>query len=60
MKRFVQVTTTENPIYGMGLIGAAIYFVMTAPSFWMGMLGILKAIFWPAVLVYEILKYFNA
>ncbi|MBI2794068.1 MAG: hypothetical protein HYX66_05385 [Ignavibacteria bacterium] len=60
MKRFVQVNTTENPIYGMGLIGAAIYFIMTASSFWLGILGILKAIFWPAVLVYEILRYFNA
>jgi len=44
-------------IYFFGLIGAAIYYIQTAPSFWMGVLGILKAIVWPAFLVYELLKF---
>ncbi|MFA6354371.1 MAG: hypothetical protein WCX12_01650 [Candidatus Paceibacterota bacterium] len=44
-------------IYGMGFIGAAIYFISTAAGFWMGVLGILKAIVWPAFLVYEALKF---
>ncbi|MHC1716373.1 MAG: hypothetical protein AB9915_00550 [Candidatus Dojkabacteria bacterium] len=45
-----------NAVYGLGLIGAAIYYVSTATTFWMGALGILKAIVWPAFLVYELLK----
>jgi len=47
----------HNAVYGLGLIGAAIYFISTATSFWMGVLGFLKAIVWPAFLVYEMLKY---
>lgn len=44
-------------VYGLGLIGAAVYFISTAAGFWMGVLGFLKAIVWPAFLVYGVLKY---
>jgi len=44
-------------IYGVGFIGAVIYYIQTATSFWMGVLGFLKAIVWPAFLVYELLKF---
>jgi len=44
-------------IYGLGFIGAVIYFISTATSFGMGLLGILKAIVWPAFLVYEMFKF---
>lgn len=44
-------------VYGLGFIGAAIYFVSTSTSFWMGVLGILKAIVWPALLVYGALRF---
>lgn len=47
------------PVYGLGLIGAWIYYLSHAGTFWMGVLGILKGIFWPAMLVYELLKYLN-
>lgn len=43
--------------YGLGFIGAAIYYITTATSFWMGVLGVLKAIVWPAFLVFELLKF---
>jgi len=45
-----------NAVYGLGFIGAAIYYISNATSFWMGVLGILKAIVWPAFLVYGLLK----
>lgn len=45
-------------VYGLGFIGALVYFIGTATTFWMGVLGILKAIVWPAMLVYEALKLF--
>ncbi|MBE7438022.1 MAG: hypothetical protein HS115_06150 [Spirochaetales bacterium] len=48
-----------NAVYGLGLIGAAIYFIQSATGFWDGILGLLKAMVWPAVLVYEILKILN-
>jgi hypothetical protein len=44
-------------IYGLGFIGAAIYYISHATSFWGGVLGFLKALIWPAMLVYELLKY---
>ncbi len=43
--------------YFLGLIGAAIYYISTAVSFWMGVLGFLKAIVWPVFLVLGLLKY---
>ncbi|HJX06211.1 MAG TPA: hypothetical protein VJ461_05860 [Candidatus Nanoarchaeia archaeon] len=42
-------------VYGLGFIGAAIYYISTATGFWMGVLGFLKAIVWPAFLVYQLL-----
>ncbi len=48
--------TPSNAVYGLGVIGAAIYFISTATTFWIGTLGVLKAIVWPAFLVYELLK----
>ena len=41
-----------NAVYGLGLIGAAIYYISTATGFWNGVLGVLKAIVWPVFLVY--------
>ncbi len=46
-----------SAVYGLGFIGAAIYFIAQATGFWMGVLGFLKAIVWPAFLVYEAFKY---
>lgn len=45
-----------SAIYGLGFIGAAIYFISHAAGFWAGVLGFLKAIVWPAFLVYHALK----
>ena len=45
-------------VYGLGFIGAAIYYISVATTFWIGVLGFLKAIIWPVFLVYEALKFF--
>lgn len=42
-------------VYGMGLIGALIYFIGHATGFWMGVLGVLKAVIWPVLVVYKAL-----
>ena len=47
----------SDAVYGLGLIGAWIYYLTHATTFWIGVLGIFKGIFWPAVLVYEALKF---
>lgn len=47
---------SSNAVYGLGFIGAAVYFISHADTFWVGVLGFLKAIVWPAFLVYEALE----
>ncbi len=56
----LQNTKYKSPtgcIHFLGFIGAAIYFVGQASGFWMGALGILKAIVWPAFLVFEVFQH---
>ncbi|HSX02148.1 MAG TPA: hypothetical protein VLI05_02415 [Candidatus Saccharimonadia bacterium] len=40
-------------VYGLGLIGALVYYLGHASSFGMGLVGILKALVWPAFVVYQ-------
>jgi len=46
-----------NVVYGLGLIGALVYYIQHSDSFWGGVLGILKALVWPAFVVYDLLRY---
>jgi hypothetical protein len=57
MKQEIQNSTPAGAVYGLGLIGAAVYFISHAIGFWMGVVGFLKAIVWPAFLVYEAFKH---
>ena len=43
--------------YGLAFIGALVYFIQHATSFWGGVLGVLKAIVWPALTVYKLLEF---
>ena len=43
--------------YGLAFIGAVIYFIQHADTFWMGVYGVLKAMIWPAILAYKLLEY---
>ena len=45
--------------YGLGFIGAAVYFIQHATSFGMGVVGFLKALVWPAFLVYKAMEFFK-
>jgi hypothetical protein len=50
----VVVNKSGGAIYGLGIIGTAIYYIQHASSFWIGVIGIIKAIFWPAILLYKV------
>jgi len=50
----------SEAVYFFGFIGAAIYYISLAPTFWLGVLGFLKAIVWPVFLVLEALRYLGA
>jgi len=45
-------------VYGLGFIGAAVFYFAQADTFWMFVLAIPKALIWPAIVVYELLKSF--
>ena len=59
-EKIIYHNTSSNAVYGLGFIGAVIYYIMQATGFWMGVVGFLKAIVWPAFLVYEALKQLGA
>jgi len=58
MKKNMKGGAPSGAVYGLGFIGAAIYFIGQATGFWMGVLGFLKALVWPVFLVYEALNHF--
>ncbi len=47
-------------VYGLGMIGAVAYFFGSAESGRDYVLAAPKAVFWPALLVYKLLKYLSA
>jgi len=48
---------SNGAIYGLSVIGALFYFLQSASSFGMVMMGIGKSIFWPAFLMFKLLTY---
>jgi hypothetical protein len=56
----IKITKGSNTFYFFGFIGSAIYYISTATGFWMGVLGVLKSLVWPAFLVFEALKALGA
>ncbi len=47
-------SAASGSVYGLGFIGAVIYYILHAPTFWWGIVGIIKAVFWPAFLIYRV------
>jgi hypothetical protein len=45
-----------SAVYGLGFVGAIVYYVQHAVTFGAGLLGVLKAIVWRAMLVYKLLE----
>ncbi len=43
--------------YGLGFIGALVYFINHAGSFWAGVLGVFEALVWPAFLIYHLFTF---
>lgn len=52
-------TAGGGAVYGLGIIGALIYYVQHATSFALVLLGIIKAVFWPAFVVYKLLEFLH-
>ena len=58
-KNKMQNCSASGAVYSLGFIGAAVYYISHAASFLGGVLGLIKAIVWPAFLVYDIMKYLS-
>ena len=50
---------SSETVYGMGLIGAWVYYFRRATTTRERVMGFFKGFVWPAVLVYEALKLLN-
>ncbi|MFD2872946.1 hypothetical protein ACFS5N_10740 [Mucilaginibacter ximonensis] len=46
-------------IYGIAFLGALVYFIQHSTTFWGGVLGFFKAVFWPALVLYKVLELLN-
>ena len=46
----------SSAVYGLGFVGALVYYIQHATSFSSGLLGVVKAIFWPALFVYKLIE----
>ena len=60
MRNYGASSGISGGAYFIAFFGAAVYFVQQAHSFGDGLLGILKAAVWPAVLLYHVLGFLHA
>lgn len=46
---------SSGAVYGLGFVGAAVFYIQQATGFGAGVVGLLKAVVWPAFLVHKLL-----
>ena len=46
----------SSAIYGLGFVGALVYYIQHATTFLAGVIGFFKALVWPALLIYKVLE----
>lgn len=56
-KRCSRCGDMSSGVHGLAFIGALVYFIGQADTFWQGVLGVLKAVIWPALAVYSLLGF---
>ena len=49
----------SGAIYGLGFVGAVVYFIQNSHTFMDGVIGVLKAIIWPALLIFKLFTFFK-
>lgn len=48
---------SSEAVYGLGLIGAWVFYIGRAKTVQEGVVGFFKGLFWPAFLVYRLLEF---
>lgn len=56
-RRANQGAGVSGGVYGLAFIGAAVYYIQHADTFRAGVFGFLKALVWPALLVYKLMEF---
>jgi hypothetical protein len=62
MKKFEKAKNNNGGggiVYCLGVIGALVYYIQQADSFWMGVWGVFQALVWPAFVVYDLLRHLH-
>lgn len=54
--KVVNNSHSGSAIYALGIFGALVYFLQRADSFVAVIMGIVKAVVWPAVILYKSLE----
>ncbi len=57
MKHHACCHGSGGALYFVGFLGALYYYLTTATSFLAGVIGLVKALLWPAFMVYGLLNY---
>ena len=57
MRKMYQGSGASGGVYGLAFIGAFIYYIVHAATFWAGFLGFFKALLWPAFLIYHVMAF---
>ncbi len=50
---------TGGGLYGLAFLGATIYYLQHATTFYVGVIGVFKALVWPAILIYKLLEFLH-
>ncbi len=56
MSKNIHSSGPAGAVYGLGFIGAAVYYIGQASGLVEGVIGFLKALVWPAFLIYDLMK----
>ena len=58
-KKQAATNTVAGGIYGLGLIGALVYYMQHVTTFWSVIVGLFKTVFWPAYLVWHLMTFLH-
>ena len=53
----MKATGASEGIYGLGFIGSLVYYILQSNTIGGWLVGFLKALVWPAFLVYDLMKF---
>lgn len=56
-EEIMKYSNASNAVYGLGFIGAAVYYLLHTHSILDGVVGLLKAVVWPSFLIYRLLEF---